>query len=157
MSNIALSKGLNPMQQAFLMALVGEAKGNMELARDLAGYSPNTKIVDIVRPLKDQLADLAREALINHSLKAAFAMIDVMDRPAEMGAANKLKAATEILNRVGVTPPDENTDKGPKSAIIFLPPKNVASIKVDNIEITMTDSDGPLTISPEDPENPEES
>jgi hypothetical protein len=141
------------MQIAFLNALSGEAKGDLHAAKRIAGYSDSTALADVIRPLKDHIIALAKDVLVNASLKAAFGLIDVIDSPAQMGAAHKVKASTEILNRVGITPPEDGKDTGPKSAVFILPPKNIANIVVDNGKITVDMSDDePKIVEAKQPE-----
>ena len=45
---MATQKDLTEQQKIFLDALMGEAAGNVRAAMDVAGYSRNTKTIDIV-------------------------------------------------------------------------------------------------------------
>jgi hypothetical protein len=154
MSNELSLKNLNVQQLAFLNALSGEAKGNLHIAKDMAGYAPTTAISDVVRPLKDYIAQLAKDVIMQQALKAAFALGDVMDNPAEMGAANKVKAATEVLNRAGIGTPEDTSNTGPKAAVILLPAKDV-KVKLNGIEITTSDDEPKIIEGTTEPsENP---
>jgi len=136
-SNKLLSKPLTPQQRSFLNYLIGEAKGNMLLAKDLAGYSDKTQLVDVISPLREHIIALTKDALLNGGLLAAFGLIDVIDNPSQMGAGNKVKAASEVLDRIGVTKPDDKAEKGPEGAIFILPPKNVTAITVGDVKINI--------------------
>lgn len=136
-------KMLTMQQQLFLEALKGDARGDFKLARDLAGYSPNTRMSDIIRPLKDHIVAAIRDILVEHGPQAAFGLVDVIVNPAMVGAANQIKAATEILDRVGVTTPSEEQSNQPKAAVFILPPKGIQNIEIKdgNISINMDDGD----------------
>ena len=51
------TKKLTDKQEAFLEALCGEAKGNIRGAMNIAGYSENTKVSEIVSSLKDEIVE----------------------------------------------------------------------------------------------------
>ena len=51
------TKKLTEKQEAFLEALCGEAKGNIRGAMNIAGYSENTKVSEIVSSLKDEIVE----------------------------------------------------------------------------------------------------
>lgn len=116
---------LNERQKSFLHYLKNDAKGDLKKAKELAGYSENTKVSDIIKQkdLKEAVIEAAKEVLAEHSIKAVYGLVDVLDSPASLGAANKLKAASEILNRLGVDSEDHGEEKIPKGAIVILPPK----------------------------------
>ena len=52
-------KELTEKQKKFLDALVGEAKGNHRKAMEIAGYSPNTTITDVVKNIKEEVIELS--------------------------------------------------------------------------------------------------
>ena len=56
-------KELTKMQEAFLEALCGSARGNIREAMDIAGYSTNTRINEVVGPLRDEIVDRASMVL----------------------------------------------------------------------------------------------
>lgn len=143
-------KMLTIQQQAFLDALKGDARGDFKLARDLAGYSANTRMSDIVRPLKDHIVAAIRDILVEHGPQAAFGLVDVIIDPSKIGAANQIKAATEVLDRIGVTTPTEDQNNAPKAAIFILPPKGIQSIEVKDGRVSI-DMEGDIrTINNED-------
>ena len=144
MASKEIAKTYTPMQQAFLNHLATDAKGDMQKAKELAGYSENTMVSEIVKPLKDEILEISKEILAYGAIKAAVGLVDVIERPSQLGAANKTKAATEVLDRVGVTKKEEPTNAVPQGTIFILPPKN-ASVKVtvddhtpNTIDITPT-------------------
>ena len=112
-------------QLLFLDALMGEAKGNIRKAMDVAGYAKTTKISEVVRSLNKEIIRAAEEMLAMNAPKAAFGIIDVLDDPSSMGARNSIAAAREILDRTGLVKKEqiEVTNKG--GGMFILPPKSV--------------------------------
>jgi hypothetical protein len=137
-----LTKSLTSQQLAFLDALVGPAKGNMKKAAELAGYSPKTRMVDIVTPLKDHIINAIKDILVSNGPTAAFGLVDAIIDPSQVGTQHRIKAATEILDRIGVVKPEVGNENVNKPAIFILPPKGINQIKVD--------STGDVTIDMED-------
>jgi len=66
-------------QLLFLDALMGEAKGNIRKAMDIAGYAKTTKISEVVRSLNKEIIKAAEEMLAMNAPKAAFGIVDVLD------------------------------------------------------------------------------
>lgn len=58
-----------------------------------------------------------------NAAKAAMAYSKTLDDPAEFGAANRVKAANEILDRIGLAKKATLEVQGQPSAVIILPPK----------------------------------
>ena len=113
---------LTAKHQTFLQVLFGEAEGDYRTAKTLAGYSDTTNGLDIVRTLKDEVLELTREYLAMNGPRAARAMINVLERPSELGNQHRLNAAKELLDRVGIHKTDKVEVTTP-SGIMLLPPK----------------------------------
>ena len=118
-------KELTQMQEAFLEALCGEARGDTRAAMNAAGYSPNTRINEVVGPLRDEIVDRASMVLAMNAPKATYSMIDVLNDPGAMGARNAVAAATQILDRTGLVKKEQIEIKGPEGGVFILPPKRV--------------------------------
>ena len=118
-------KKYTEMQEAFLEALCGEARGNIREAMNMAGYSPNTRINEVVGPLRDEIVSRASDLLAMNAPRATFSMIDVLHDPGAMGARNAVAAATQILERAGLVKKEQVEIKGPEGGIFILPPKQV--------------------------------
>ena len=118
-------KKYTAMQEAFLEALVGEARGNIREAMTMAGYSVNTRISEVVNPLRDEIVDRASMVLAMNAPKASYSMVDVLNDPGSMGARNAVAAATQILDRTGLVKKEQVEIKGPEGGIFILPPKQV--------------------------------
>jgi hypothetical protein len=122
-------KYLNPerkyteKQLAFLDAMAGEAKGNINQAIKLAGYG-NVSHRDVVPYLQEELIAIAEYILAYNGAKAAFGMVGVLDDPTALGAKNSVAAAKEVLDRIGIVKKEKlevSTDEG--NGIFILPAK----------------------------------
>ena len=112
-------------QDAFLEALMGEAKGNLREAMRIAGYSDSTKINEVVSPLKQEIVDRASTVLALNAPKAAFSMLCVLDDPTALGARNQINAAKEVLDRTGLVKKEQVEVINTGGAMFILPPKQV--------------------------------
>jgi uncharacterized membrane protein len=116
-------KEITERQQALLNALSGPAQGDIRKAMEMAGYSRNTSPTEAIRPIADEVADIANVILAMNAPKAALGMVGVVDDPSALGAKNKVAAAKEVLDRTGVVKKDAEV-KAPEGAAVFiLPPK----------------------------------
>jgi hypothetical protein len=115
---------LTQMQKDFLDALLGEAEGNFREAMRIAGYSDNVRVAEVVRTLKNEIIEKAKEAMAMSSVEAAFALMDGMRNPNALGMKNKLTAAEKVLDRAGIIKKDED-GKGDttNNYIVLLPEK----------------------------------
>jgi|TARA_B110000208_G_scaffold152179_1_gene183944 hypothetical protein len=120
------TKKLTEMQEVFLDALTGPARGNIRAAMDAAGYSANTRVSEVVGPLKEEIVERSSTLLALNAPKAAFGIIGVLDDPSAMGARNAVSAAREILDRIGLVKREQIQVTGPEGGIFIMPPKKVA-------------------------------
>ena len=97
-----MTKSLTPTQEDFLEALLGEARGNIRAAMDIAGYSRTTKTAEVVGALKEEITEWAGMMLAMNAPKAAFGIVYVLDHPSAIGARNAISAAREVLDRTGL-------------------------------------------------------
>jgi len=121
-------RSLTDTQEKFLEALFGEAKGDPKRAAEIAGYAP-TSYPKVVRNLKKEIIELAETHLSTYSAKAASKMVDLLEEDGTTPHANiRLAAATQILDRVGITKKDQ-LDINMKSlhGIFILPAKDGSS------------------------------
>jgi len=114
---------LTTKQQTFLQVLFDEADGDYTKAKRLAGYSETTSPSEVLRSLKDEVLELTREYLAMNAPRAARAMINVLERPSELGNQHRLNAAKELLDRIGIQKTDKVEVSSP-NGIMLLPPKN---------------------------------
>jgi hypothetical protein len=117
------TKKLTDKQAAFLEALLGEARGNIQAAMDIAGYAKNTKTTEVVGPLKEEITERAGMMLAMNAPKAAFGIIDVLDDPSVLGVRNVISAAREVLDRTDLVKKEQVEVSGNAGGIFILPPK----------------------------------
>lgn len=110
-------------QLAFLDAMANDAKGNIRLAMDMAGYSKTTHTREVISPLQDELIALANTVLATNSVKAALGLTGVLDDPTALGAKNAVAAATQVLDRVGVVKKEKIEVSSDQGGLFILPPK----------------------------------
>ena len=118
---------LTTKQNTFLQVLFDEAGGDSSKAKVLSGYSEASSTSEIVRSLKDEILELTKEYLAVNAPKAANALINVLDHPAELGNQHRLNAAKELLDRVGIHKTDKVEVTTP-NGIMILPPKDKHAI-----------------------------
>ena len=123
-------KELTEKQKKFLDALVGEAKGNHRKAMEIAGYSPNTTITDVVKYIKEEVIERASMVLALNAPAAAFGVVNVLNDPTTMGARNAISAAKEIMDRTGLIKKEQVEVKATDGGLFVLPPKG--STEYDN-------------------------
>lgn len=111
-------------QEAFLEALMGEARGNLRKAMDIAGYAKTTKINEVIVGLKEEVIERASLMLALNAPKAAFGIVDVLDDPSAMGARNSIAAAREILDRSGLVKKEQVEVTNNGGGMFILPPKS---------------------------------
>ena len=118
-------KNLTDMQEKFLDALFGQAKGNLKHAAELAGYSEHS-YPKLAKSLKKEILSLAEDNLTTHSAKAAARLIDALDEDGTTPHSNiRLSAATQILDRVGIIKKDQlDVNMKSLSGIFVLPAKD---------------------------------
>ena len=117
------TKKLTDKQAAFLEALLGEARGNIRAAMDIAGYSKTTATTEVVGPLREEITERAGMMLAINAPKAAFGIIDVLDDPSALGARNAISAAREVLDRSGLVKKEQVEVSCNAGGIFILPPK----------------------------------
>jgi hypothetical protein len=156
MNALSETKRYTDQQLLFLGYLGDEAGGDIDKAMDLAGYNKGYKSA-LVRLLKDEIVDVARDTLAGASITAANSLINVLKDPTKPGTDNILKAAEKILDRSGVVKPDESLNvKIPQGGLFILPAKGTVTItsgpkeKVINHEVQLGNEDYEEIIDVED-------
>ena len=120
-------KEITDKQAAFLEALLGEARGNIRAAMDIAGYSKMTKTSEVVSSLREEITERAGLMLAMNAPKAAFGIADVLDDPSAMSARNAISAAREVLDRAGLVKKEQVEVTGTNGGIFILPLKTAAN------------------------------
>lgn len=113
------------MQELFLEALFGVAKGDPMKAKKLAGYGDTVGLRTVMKGLSKVLTEEVSSYITLHAVKAAQGLIDSIDDPTAPGTSNKLAAANSVLDRAGVVKKDklEVTLEAP-TALLIMPPKS---------------------------------
>lgn len=122
-------KELSELQLAFIEHLYGDAKGDFKVAMALAGYSPNTRVTDIIKTLREEIVEAAMNYLALSAPKAAFEMVDIVSNPTKGGASIAINAAKEVLNRSGVNTKEDASIKVPSGGIFIMPAKSIPFVE----------------------------
>lgn len=130
---MAKKRELSDMQKAFVVHLVGDAKGDFVVAKKMAGYSDSTPVREIVASLKDEIIDAAKDILVMGVPRAAHAIVDQVSNPEKAGASISARAALEVLDRVGVSKATgEVSLKIPEGGLVILPAKMTSPFDPQN-------------------------
>ena len=97
-----MARKLTERQQKFLEALFADANGSIKDAKVIAGYSPAANSNEIVQALKDEILEATQTYMASNAPKAAFAMVNGIDDPTQLGIRDKMNAAKELLDRTGL-------------------------------------------------------
>lgn len=124
-------KNYTELQQKFLDALL-ETPDIREAMR-IAGYSDSVKVSEVVNALREEIIEQAQKVLVKSAGKAAHKITSILDDGNVAGAGNSIKAAQEILNRVGVvTKSDDVRFKVPSGGLVILPAKDVVKPETED-------------------------
>ena len=117
-----MARQLTEKQQKFLAVLFDEAAGDMVAAKKLAGYSDASGTADIVKGLKEEILDATQMYMARNAPKAAMAMTHALYDPTELGIRDKMSAAKELLDRVGLVK-TEKMQVEASGGVMLMPPK----------------------------------
>lgn len=123
------SRVLTVNQSSFLDHLFGEAKGNPEKAKAMAGYAETVRVSEITKSLRDEIIEIAKDILVLNAPKAAMALVNGLDNPTEAGLINKIKVAESILTRSMPTAERGLELKVPQGGLFIMPAKEIKEIK----------------------------
>lgn len=146
------TKQLTDMQKDFLHHLgTPECMGDIRKAMKAAGYSENTRTQEVIKGLKDQIREVAENLIAANAVKATMGMIDVLDNPARPMQGNKLNAAKEILDRIGIAKKTEDTGTKVKIDTIVILPSKEPIKTIEGVANQVQESIAPLIeINPND-------
>lgn len=117
-----MARNLTDKQKMFLEALfMPGIDGNAHKAKQAAGYSDNVATSQVVAGLKEEILSATKDYLISRGPKAAISMANVLDDPTELGVRDKMTAAKDILDRIGVVKVDKVEVSG--QGLFILPAK----------------------------------
>lgn len=119
-----MARQLTGKQQVFLDVLFDEAGGNMATAKKLAGYSDTSSTTEIVKGLKEEILEATQMYMARNAPKAAMAMTGALYDPTELGIRDKMVAAKELLDRVGLVK-TEKMQVEASGGVMLMPPKAV--------------------------------
>ena len=113
---------LTEKQQKFLDVLFEEARGSVVEAKKLAGYSSTQHTAQIVSSLKDEIMERTNMYLAQNGPRAAMAMVGALVDPTELGIKEKMQAAKEVMDRIGIIK-SEKVQVEATGGVMLLPPK----------------------------------
>ena len=96
-----MTKVLNEKQQKFMAVLFDGANGDVVTAKKMAGYADTTATSDVIRGLKDEIAEATKEYMARVAPNAVVAMGNALVDPTELGIRDKMTAARDLLDRAG--------------------------------------------------------
>ena len=117
-----MARQLTGKQQVFLDVLFDEAGGNMATAKKLAGYSETSSTTEIVKGLKEEILEATQMYMARNAPKAAMAITGALYDPTELGIRDKMVAAKELLDRVGLVK-TEKMQVEASGGVMLMPPK----------------------------------
>ena len=116
-----MAKTLTDQQRLFLEVLFDQAGGDVVKAKKLAGYHDTYPTSSVIKTLQDEIVEATKTFLARNGAKAAIGLVSVLDNPIELGVKEKMAAAKDILDRIGVTK-TEKIDVG-ANGVFILPAK----------------------------------
>lgn len=118
-----MPKTLTDQQKMFLEVLFDEAGGDVVVAKKLAGYHETYPTSSVVRTLQDEIVEATKTFIARNGPKAALAIAGALTTPTELGLKEKIAAAKDILDRMGVVKTEklDVTSNG----VFILPAKRV--------------------------------
>lgn len=117
-----MARELTEKQVRFLEVLFDEAGGNVIRAKELAGYSPSSPTTDIIKGLKDEIMERTQLYMARNAPLAAISLVDGLVDPTSLGLRDKLNAAKDLLDRVGLVK-TEKVQVEATNGLMILPPK----------------------------------
>ena len=117
-------KTLTEKQQRFLDVLFDEAGGDVVRAKELAGYSPNNSTTEIIKTIKEEIVEATQLYMARNAPRAAMSIVSGMVEPTELGMKDKLTAAKDLLDRVGLVK-TEKLQVEASNGLMILPPKDI--------------------------------
>ena len=117
-----MTRQLTEKQQKLLNVLFDEAGGNVTIEKKIAGYADTSSTADIVKGLKDEILEATQMWMARNAPKAAMSMTGALLEPTELGIKEKMTAAKEILDRVGLVK-TEKMQVEATGGVMLMPPK----------------------------------
>ena len=119
-----MARELTMKQKVFLDVLFEEAKGDMVQAKKIAGYADSSSTSEIIKGLKEEILEATQMYMARNAPKAAMAMTGALYDPTELGIRDKMSAAKELLDRVGLVK-TEKMQVEASGGVMLMSPKAV--------------------------------
>jgi hypothetical protein len=113
---------LTERQQKFLEVLFEEARGDVVQAKRLAGYADSVRTSEVIRGIKEEIMERTQLYMARNAPRAAMSLVSGMIDPTELGLRDKLNAAKDLLDRVGLVK-TEKVQVEATNGLMILPPK----------------------------------
>lgn len=117
-----MARELTEKQTKFLEVLFEQAHGDVVRAKELAGYSENSPTSEIIKGIKDEIMERTQLYMARNAPRAAMSIVSGMVDPTELGLRDKLSAAKDLLDRVGLVK-TEKVQVEATNGLMILPPK----------------------------------
>lgn len=117
-----MARNLTEKQEKFLDVLFEEAGGDVVRAKILAGYSENVSTTEIIKGIKEEVMERTQLYMARNAPRAAMSLVSGMVDPTELGLREKLSAAKDLLDRVGLVK-TEKVQVEASNGLMILPPK----------------------------------
>ena len=117
-----MTRQLTEKQQKFLDVLFDQAGGDIGSAIKLAGYAEGVSPSQMVTALKEEILEATQTYMARNAPKAAMAMTGALYDPTELGIRDKMSAAKELLDRVGLVK-TEKMQVEASGGVMLMPPK----------------------------------
>ena len=116
---------LTQQEQLFIDYLFdGQQMRHPDEAKQLAGYPANYPVLKLVKKVKEELINKYDDYLALYAPKGLAALMDVLASPENPGSKIRLQAATELLDRAGVTKKDKSEQiQAQPNYVFYLPAK----------------------------------
>ena len=129
-----MPKELTELQEKFLNALFGEAKGNYAKAMRIAGYASSTNSHVIVQSLRSEIIERAELEMAANAPKAVMSMVGVLDDPTAIGNREILSASQQLLDRVGLSIVEKLNVSSDKPIGLFILPEKKNNDDIEEVE-----------------------
>ena len=129
-----MPKELTELQEKFLNALFGEAKGNYAKAMRIAGYASSTNSHVIVQSLRSEIIERAELEMAANAPKAVMSMVGVLDDPTAIGNRELLSASQQLLDRVGLSKVEKLNVSSDKPIGLFILPEKKKNDDIEEVE-----------------------
>lgn len=118
-----MARNLTEKQQKFLDVLFDEAGGDVVRAKQLAGYSDGVSTTEVIKGIKEEIMERTQLYMARNAPRAAMSLVSGMVDPTELGLREKLSAAKDLLDRVGLVK-TEKVQVEASNGLMILPPKD---------------------------------